>query len=82
MKPWYESLFENHAKRYDQESFTQGTVGECNFVEKEINCNRAIESWISAAERGGIPSSLRNVATRLLGWICRNRNCCGRKKKR
>jgi SAM-dependent methyltransferase len=42
MKQWYESLFENYGKRYDQESFTQGTVGECDFIEKEISCDRAL----------------------------------------
>jgi 2-polyprenyl-3-methyl-5-hydroxy-6-metoxy-1,4-benzoquinol methylase len=40
MKQWYEELFENYGKKYDQESFTQGTVGECDFIEKEINYNR------------------------------------------
>jgi 2-polyprenyl-3-methyl-5-hydroxy-6-metoxy-1,4-benzoquinol methylase len=36
-KQWYESLFENYGKKYDQEVFTQGTVGECDFLEKEFN---------------------------------------------
>ncbi|MBP7460443.1 MAG: class I SAM-dependent methyltransferase [Candidatus Delongbacteria bacterium] len=35
MKPWYEKLFENYACNYDKESFTQGTLGECDFIEKE-----------------------------------------------
>lgn len=42
MKQWYESLFENYAKRYDQESFTQGTIGECDFIENEINRDRSV----------------------------------------
>ncbi len=37
MKQWYEQLFENYSKKYDEESFTQGTMGECDFIEKEIN---------------------------------------------
>jgi SAM-dependent methyltransferase len=37
VKQWYESLFENYAGRYDTEVFTQGTLGECDFIEKEIN---------------------------------------------
>ncbi|MFO7890583.1 MAG: class I SAM-dependent methyltransferase [bacterium] len=37
MKPWYEELFENYGINYDQESFTQGTLGECDFIEHEIN---------------------------------------------
>jgi 2-polyprenyl-3-methyl-5-hydroxy-6-metoxy-1,4-benzoquinol methylase len=36
MKPWYETLFENYGTQYDQESFTQGTQGECDFIEKEL----------------------------------------------
>jgi len=37
MKQWYEQLFENYAETYDNESFTQGTIGEVDFIEKEIN---------------------------------------------
>ena len=37
MKQWYEELFENYARKYDNESFTQGTIGECDFIEKEMN---------------------------------------------
>jgi len=40
MKQWYEELFENYAMKYDQEYFTQGTIGECDFIEKEINYNK------------------------------------------
>ena len=29
MKQWYETLFENYGQKYDSESFTQGTIGEC-----------------------------------------------------
>lgn len=41
MKQWYEELFENYGVKYDNESFTQGTVGECDFIEKEIGHNKA-----------------------------------------
>jgi len=41
MKEWYESLFENYAKHYDKESFTTGTIGECDFIEKEFNYNKS-----------------------------------------
>jgi len=37
MRPWYESLFENYGRKYDRENFTQGTWGECDFIEKEIH---------------------------------------------
>lgn len=43
MKQWYESLFENFGVKYDNESFTQGTMGECDFIEKEINYNRSLK---------------------------------------
>jgi len=36
-KQWYETLFENYGKKYDQEIFTQGTAGECSFIEEELN---------------------------------------------
>ena len=40
MKHWYEELFENYAMKYDNEGFTQGTIGECDFIEKEIAYNK------------------------------------------
>ncbi|HEX2869512.1 MAG TPA: class I SAM-dependent methyltransferase [Ignavibacteriales bacterium] len=43
MKQWYELLFENYARKYDCESFTQGTPGECDFIEKEISCNKRLK---------------------------------------
>ena len=42
MKQWYETLFENYARKYDQENFVRGTVGECDFIEKEINDNKNV----------------------------------------
>jgi len=41
MKQWYEELFENYGMKYDNENFAQGTIGECNFIEKEIEYNKA-----------------------------------------
>ena len=41
MKQWYEELFENYAEKYDNESFTTGTVGECDFIEEEIKYNKS-----------------------------------------
>jgi len=40
MKQWYERLFENYAETYDKETFTQGTIGEVDFIEQEINFDR------------------------------------------
>jgi 2-polyprenyl-3-methyl-5-hydroxy-6-metoxy-1,4-benzoquinol methylase len=42
-KQWYEILFENYGEKYDKESFAQGTIGECDFIEKEINHNKSTE---------------------------------------
>ncbi len=41
-KQWYETLFENYGRRYDEESFTQGTLGECDFIEKELNYDKSL----------------------------------------
>lgn len=41
-KQWYESLFENYGQKYDKESFTQGTSGECDFIEKELSFNKSL----------------------------------------
>lgn len=43
MKQWYETLFENYGEKYDNESFAQGTIGECDFIEKEINHNKSLK---------------------------------------
>jgi 2-polyprenyl-3-methyl-5-hydroxy-6-metoxy-1,4-benzoquinol methylase len=42
-KQWYESLFENYAQVYDNENFTKGTIGECDFIEKELNFNKSLK---------------------------------------
>jgi len=43
MKQWYEKLFENYAKKYDEEVFVQGTLGECDFIEAEINFKKQMK---------------------------------------
>ena len=43
MKQWYESLFENYANKYDEESYVHGTVGECDFIEQEIDHNKSLK---------------------------------------
>lgn len=42
-KQWYETLFENYGEKYDNESFAQGTLGECDFIEKEISFNKSLK---------------------------------------
>ena len=41
MTRWYETLFANFGKTYDKECFTQGTVGEVDFVERELEGDRS-----------------------------------------
>jgi len=43
MKQWYELLYENYAHKYDKECFVQGTVGECDFIEQEINREKSFK---------------------------------------
>jgi len=43
IKQWYEELFENYGAKYDSEIFTQGTICECDFIEKEINFNKSLK---------------------------------------
>lgn len=43
MKKWYEALFENYAHKYDKECFVQGTLGECDFIEKESACDKSLK---------------------------------------
>ncbi len=42
-KQWYEAFFENYANKYDNEVFTQGTIGECDFIETEINFEKSLK---------------------------------------
>ena len=41
MKRWYEELFTDYARTYDRESFTQGTLGEVDFIEQELGADRS-----------------------------------------
>lgn len=41
--PWYVSLFKNYARHYDDEPFTQGTLGECDFIEQELGYNKTLQ---------------------------------------
>ena len=42
-KQWYETLFENYGEKYDNESFAQGTIGECDFIEKELDYDKTLK---------------------------------------
>ncbi len=41
MKKWYEELFENYAETYETEVYTKGTIGEIDFIEKEIKHDKS-----------------------------------------
>lgn len=41
-KKWYETLFTDYAETYDKQIFTQGTLGECDFIESEIGGDRSV----------------------------------------
>lgn len=42
-KQWYEVVFENYGQKYDNEVFTQGTIGECNFIEQELKFDKSLK---------------------------------------
>ena len=42
-KQWYELLFENYGQKYDNEHYTHGTIGECDFIEKEIKFDKSLK---------------------------------------
>ena len=42
-KQWYEILFENYGQKYEQESFVQGTTGECDFIENELHYDKSLK---------------------------------------
>ena len=37
---WYQTLFANYARQYDEEVYTQGTLGEVDFLEQELEHDR------------------------------------------
>ena len=43
MRQWYELLFDNYADTYERECFTQGTLAECDFIEKELNHDKTLK---------------------------------------
>ena len=42
-KQWYELLFENYGQKYDNESYTHGSLGECDFIEKELKSDKSLK---------------------------------------
>lgn len=42
-KQWYVTLFEHYGEKYDQESYTFGTKGECDFIEHELEFKKNLK---------------------------------------
>ena len=42
IKKWYEEMFQDYSDTYETEVFTKGTIGEIDFIEKEINYDKSI----------------------------------------
>jgi len=42
-KQWYEELYDNYGEKYDNENFTQGTFGECDFIETELKSDKSLK---------------------------------------
>lgn len=40
----HKELFANYGKTYDREPFTKGTLGECDFIEREIGFNKGLKT--------------------------------------
>ncbi len=42
-KQWYEVVFDNYGRKYNNEAFTQGTNGECDFIEHELKFDKLLK---------------------------------------
>ena len=68
MAPWYETLFANFGKTYDKECFTQGTVGEVDFVERELGGDRSKRILDIACGTGRHAIELTRRGYRVVGF--------------
>lgn len=67
MKQWYEALFENYGEKYDKEVFTQGTSGECDFIEHEIAFDKSLRILDVACGTGRHSIELAKRGYRITG---------------
>lgn len=68
MAQWYETLFANYGKTYNKECFTQGTVGEVDFVEREIGGDRSKRILDIACGTGRHAIELARRGYRVVGF--------------
>jgi 2-polyprenyl-3-methyl-5-hydroxy-6-metoxy-1,4-benzoquinol methylase len=68
MAQWYETLFANFGKTYDKECFTQGTLGEVDFVEREIGADRSKRILDIACGTGRHSIELARRGYRVIGF--------------
>jgi len=68
MTQWYETLFTNFGKTYDKECFTQGTIGEVDFVERELASDRSKRILDIGCGTGRHAIELANRGYRVTGF--------------
>lgn len=67
MKQWYEELFDNYGLKYDKEIFVQGTHGECDFIEKEVEYNKDLKIFDVGCGTGRHAIELTKRGYRVVG---------------
>jgi len=81
MTQWYETLFANFGKTYDRESFTQGTLGEVDFVERELGGDRSKQILDIACGTGRHAVELTKRGYRVTGFdLSAGQLCLAREK--
>lgn len=42
-KQWYQQLFENYGRKYENECYIHGTLGECDFIDRELAFDKSLK---------------------------------------